>query len=45
MDYWLGQFAEMGLLRWSPDADAIKLVRKPTLAEITASRREDALFS
>ncbi|MDJ0277838.1 glycosyltransferase [Sphingomonas sp. 2R-10] len=45
MDYWLGQFADAGLIRWSPDADAIALVRTPTTAEIAASRREDALFS
>jgi len=45
MDYWLGQFAEAGLIRWSADAAAIERVRAPTLEEITASRREDALFS
>lgn len=45
MDYWLGQFAEAGLIRWSADADAIERLRAPTLAEITGSRREDALFS
>ena len=45
MDYWLGQFAEAGLIRWNAGADAIERLRAPTLAEITASRREDALFS
>ncbi|WCP72235.1 MULTISPECIES: glycosyltransferase family 2 protein [Sphingomonas] len=45
MDYWLGQFAQAGLIRWSADSDTIDRLRAPTLAEIAASRREDALFS
>ena len=45
MDYWLGQFAEAGLIRWNAEAEAIDRLRAPTLAEIAASRREDALFS
>ncbi|PZO77893.1 MAG: sugar transferase [Sphingomonas hengshuiensis] len=45
MDYWLGQFADMHLIRWSPDTEAIELLREPTAAEVAASRREDALFS
>ncbi|MEH3040733.1 MAG: glycosyltransferase [Sphingomonas paucimobilis] len=45
MDYWLGQFAQAGLIRWSADSDAIDRLRAPTLEEVTASRRDDALFS
>ncbi len=45
MDYWLGQFTDAGLIRWSADADAIAVIRPPTPAEITASHRADALFS
>lgn len=45
MDYWLGQFADMGLIGWSPDADAITLLRHPTSAEVATSHRADALFS
>ncbi|WP_200911020.1 glycosyltransferase family 2 protein [Sphingomonas sp. Leaf25] len=45
MDYWLGQFAAAGLIRWTPDATAIERLRDPTDAEIAASRRGDALFS
>ena len=45
MDYWLGQFADAGLIRWSADRDTIERLRTPTLAEVVASRREDALFS
>ncbi len=45
MDYWLGQFADAGLIRWTPDAATIERLRDPTPAEIAATRREDALFS
>ncbi|WP_230769290.1 glycosyltransferase family 2 protein [Sphingomonas sp. Leaf4] len=45
MDYWLGQFAAAGLIRWTADATAIERLRDPTPAEIAASRRGDALFS
>ncbi|MGT2513996.1 hypothetical protein ACVOMT_06810 [Sphingomonas panni] len=45
MDYWLGQFADAGLIRWHADSDTIERLREPTLQEVIASRREDALFS
>ncbi|MEP9401742.1 glycosyltransferase family 2 protein [Sphingomonas silueang] len=45
MDYWLGQFAEAGLIEWSAEASAIHVLRAPTAAEIAASRRPEALFS
>ncbi|AWN55844.1 sugar transferase [Methylobacterium sp. 17Sr1-1] len=45
MTYWLGQFRDAGLIDWDEGADAIRLVRSPTLPEIAASLRPDALFS
>lgn len=46
MDYWLGQFAAAGLIRWSPDASAIDVLRSPSPAEVAASRApEGTLFS
>jgi GT2 family glycosyltransferase len=45
MDYWLGQFAGAGLIRWSAEAARIEVVRRPTVAEVAASRSEGALFS
>lgn len=38
MDYWLGQFAERGLIDWSADADAIDVRRLPSAAEIEAAK-------
>jgi N-acetylglucosaminyl-diphospho-decaprenol L-rhamnosyltransferase len=46
MEYWLGQFREAGLIDWSPEADAIHALRRPTPAEIAAARRPGhVLFS
>ena len=36
MDYWLGQFADRGLIAW--DDDGIEVLRVPDTAEIAASR-------
>lgn len=36
MDYWLGQFAERGLIAW--DADTITVLRRPGAEEVAASR-------
>ena len=36
MDYWLGQFAERGLIGW--DADTITVLRRPGVEEVAASR-------
>jgi N-acetylglucosaminyl-diphospho-decaprenol L-rhamnosyltransferase len=43
MNYWLGQFAGMGLIRL--DADALIELRRPTAVEIAAASRPDLLFS
>ncbi len=44
MDYWLGQFAERGLIAW--DADTITVLRKPGTDEIAGSRMPpEVLFS
>ncbi|TCP98601.1 GT2 family glycosyltransferase [Sphingomonas sp. PP-F2F-A104-K0414] len=44
MQYWLGQFAENGLIAW--DADAITVLRQPTEAEMIASKMPpETLFS
>lgn len=46
MDYWLGQFRDAELIRWAPDAPAIEVARRPSAAEVAASRRGgDQLFS
>ncbi|GJE76572.1 glycosyltransferase family 2 protein [Methylorubrum suomiense] len=45
MGYWLGQFAEAGLIAWDESAPAIRLIRSPTSSELAASLRPDALFS
>ena len=42
MDYWLGQFAEHGLIRW--DYDRIEVLRKPGTAEVAASRAPDTIL-
>ncbi|WP_299256901.1 galactosyltransferase-related protein [uncultured Kushneria sp.] len=34
MDYWLGQFRDVGVIDWSPEADDIRVVRTPTDQEI-----------
>jgi len=44
MQYWLGQFAENGLIAW--DADTITVLRQPTEAEMIASKMPpETLFS
>ena len=43
MDYWLGQFADMGLIRMTDGA--IEILRAPTDAECQAALRPDLLFS
>lgn len=44
MDYWLGQFAERGLIDW--DADAITILRHPDAADVAASHMPpETLFS
>lgn len=45
MTYWLGQFAAAGLIDWSPEASAIRILRRPGTDEIAAALRPDALFS
>ncbi|MDY8108153.1 galactosyltransferase-related protein [Fulvimarina sp. 2208YS6-2-32] len=43
MDYWLGQFAGMGLIAWTPAAPDIVVERDPTGAEIAAARQPDSV--
>lgn len=44
MDYWLGQFRDRGLIAW--DADTVQVLRRPTAAEIAATRSGgEVLFS
>jgi N-acetylglucosaminyl-diphospho-decaprenol L-rhamnosyltransferase len=46
MDYWLGQFRDAEFVRWSPEAVAIEVLRRPSEAEVHASRRGgEQLFS
>lgn len=46
MDYWLGQFAERGLIDWTSQADDIRLLRRPDARETDAARQPDhVLFS
>lgn len=46
MDYWLGQFAERGLIAWSADRPDIRILRHPGTQEIAAARQPDTvLFS
>lgn len=46
MDYWLGQFRDLGLIGWDEEADAIELVRSPRPDEIAASLKDEGrLFS
>lgn len=46
MDYWLGQFNDQGLIRWSSESPGIEVLRQPTPHEISAARQgEDRLFS
>ena len=44
MDYWLGHFAERGLIAW--DAETITVLRGPTAEEVAASKMPpEVLFS
>ncbi|WAP66739.1 glycosyltransferase family 2 protein [Jiella pelagia] len=43
MDYWLGQFAECGLIAWSPNGETLTLLRSPTAGEIAAARQSEAV--
>ncbi|SES24372.1 galactosyltransferase-related protein [Rhizobium sp. NFR03] len=46
MDYWLGQFAERGLIDWTSGAREIRLLRRPDARETDAARQPDhVLFS
>lgn len=46
MDYWLDQFQKLGLIAWSAGASEIRLLRRPTLAEMATAASDDArLFS
>jgi len=44
MDYWLGQFAERGLIDWSRDVDDIVVHRLPDAQETDAARQPDTVF-
>ncbi|WP_206608842.1 galactosyltransferase-related protein [Notoacmeibacter marinus] len=41
MDYWLGQFAEKGLIEWSTATDRIVRLRQPTADEVARSCAPD----
>ncbi|MEF2549888.1 galactosyltransferase-related protein [Aurantimonas sp. A2-1-M11] len=43
MDYWLGQFAERGLIDWDPAADRLAARRRPTPEETAAARQPDSI--
>nr|WP_245197579.1 galactosyltransferase-related protein [Jiella mangrovi] len=43
MDYWLGQFAERGLIAWSSKAETLTALRSPTSAEIVAARQPETV--
>lgn len=46
MDYWLGQFHEAGYIDWRPDDGILNVRRRPTPAEIEATRQPgDVLYS
>lgn len=46
MDYWLGQFRDVGLIEWNAEAARIRVVRRPSAAELAAAKRGgDRLFS
>lgn len=39
MEYWLDLFTRRGLIEWTPAAEEISVIRRPTLAEIEACRQ------
>lgn len=41
MDYWLDQFATMGLITWGPDSEEIVTLRQPTSEEVAKSHQEN----
>jgi hypothetical protein len=43
MDGWLAAMAELGIIRWSPEATEAIVVRPPTTAEVAAAHRPAAL--
>ncbi|MFP5076204.1 galactosyltransferase-related protein [Rhizobium sp. YIM 134829] len=46
MDYWLGQFADQGLIAWSADRPNMRILRQPDAQEIADARQPDhVLFS
>lgn len=46
MDYWLGLFAEAGFIDWQPEADELRVRRRPADDEIRAARLgPDACFN
>ena len=46
MDYWLGQFQDLGLIAWTVDAPEIALLRQPTHTEMSAAAANaDRVFS
>ena len=42
MGGWLADFADLGLVEWSPDAERAVVLREPTPAEVEAARRTSA---
>lgn len=42
MDYWLNQFCEAGAIDWSPNADHLTVLRRPTPQEVAAARLPDS---
>lgn len=43
MDYWLGQFAQCGLIDWDPAGDHLVARRRPTPEETSAARQPDSV--
>lgn len=39
LEYWLDYFVRYGLVRWTPDAEQIEVLRRPTPQEVEASRQ------
>lgn len=42
MGGWLRAFADAGLIRWTPDADTLRVLRAPTAGEVESARYESA---
>jgi GT2 family glycosyltransferase len=43
MDGWLAAMADLGILRWTPDAERAEVLRPPTADELAAAHRPAAL--